>query len=661
VLVAMVTALAAALRLLWLSDVPPGLYHDEGYNGLDALRVLSGRWSVYFPGNNGREPLFIYIVAATVGLLGRTPGAVRLAAAISGTLTIPATYLMARTWFNRRVAFTGTVVLAITLWHIQLSRVGFRAVTLPLVTALALWLGGRAYRSGRRREWFMAGIVYGLCYYSYLPIRFSPVALVLFAAVIVLCGGRRRLWPGAAWFLVAAALALLPLAVYTLSQWDVVMARAGQVSVLNPDINEGDLWGTIGRHLVNTLGMFFVRGDTIPRHNLPGRPVFDPLLAGAMIVGLVRVVRRRRSEPAALLATMWIAVMLLPTWFAEDAPHFLRAAGALPLLAFLPALGLDAASTWLERRGRAGWAIPLTVTVLTLSTLMATRDYFWLFASDQSVAYAFEDAATRLAVEANRFVGSGWDGEGLSARESEPTGDRMALVDGRLWDDWQAIPFLVSDSGAVVRLPRYEPLDTVPALEGGLGSEALLLLWPYGGVERYQELIPRYVPIEVREGPQARGDLEEVSHAAYVGITVCAGEVLPASHIVVFDDQIALLDYDVEQVGLEWRVVLHWQAMEWPERDYTVFVHLRDGSHIVAQHDGQPTDGCYPTSLWRPGDVVVDTHVVNVDTAWEWGGDSLLAVGLYQWPTLERLPAFLPSGEPLGDEFTLSIEDIGRH
>ena len=195
-----IVALAAALRTFALGRTPPGLYHDEAFNGLDALEVLAGQRPIYFAANHGREPLFIYLIAVTVALLGRTPGALRLAAVICGTLTIPATYLVARSWFDRRVGLLSAAILATTLWHIHLSRVGFRAVTLPLVTAVALWLGARAYRSRRWRDWLSAGLVYGLCYYAYLPIRLTPIALAIFAVYLAATGNWDRLWPGAVWF-----------------------------------------------------------------------------------------------------------------------------------------------------------------------------------------------------------------------------------------------------------------------------------------------------------------------------------------------------------------------------------------------------------------------------------------------------------------------------
>ena len=56
--------LAGVLRLYELGSWPPGLYHDEAYYGLDALRVIGGERPLYFAANNGREPFFIYLGCA---------------------------------------------------------------------------------------------------------------------------------------------------------------------------------------------------------------------------------------------------------------------------------------------------------------------------------------------------------------------------------------------------------------------------------------------------------------------------------------------------------------------------------------------------------------------------------------------------------------------
>jgi 4-amino-4-deoxy-L-arabinose transferase-like glycosyltransferase len=635
------------LRLPALGEIPPGLYHDEAFNGLDALEVLEGRWPIYFAANNGREPLFIYLIATTVGLLGRTPGALRLAAAISGTFTIPTTYLMVRAWFNRRVGLLSATILAITLWHVHLSRIGFRAVTLPLTASLALWLGARAYRSRRWHDWLLAGLLYGLCFYTYLPARFSPIALAIFTFYLIATGRGKQLWPVAMWFAAGALLVLAPLGLFTLGHWETVMGRAGQVGVFNPVISGGDPWGTLGRQLINTLGMFFVRGDTIPRHNLPGRPIFDPLLGMAMILGgvwgLMRASARWRT--ATLFALIWVGLMLTPTWLAEDAPHFLRATGVLPLLVLFPALGIDAAVDWLERREWHKWAIALACAIIAFSLAATVRDYFFRYGTDPQVAYAFEDAATELAAEANRFTGVGWNGSGLSVSQSSLESGRRVYIDSRLWNEWEAIPFLVPKSAGVIKLPAEVPASN---------DATLLLLWPYEGLERYQEFLPRNARIEAHGGPLAKGDLEETPYEAYVAYMATPMAERPTSYLARFGDQIALLDYTVETRDRGLQVQLMWEALEPPTENYTVFVHLRDGERIIAQDDGEPATGHYPTSSWRKGDVIIDTHELESPETGE--SEPQLAVGLYILRTMELLEATAPTGETLGDEVVLSFQ-----
>ena len=650
-----IVTLAAALRTFALGEIPSGLYHDEAFNGLDALKVLAGQWPIYFAANHGREPLFIYLIAVTVGLLGRTPGALRLAAAICGTLTIPATYLVARSWFDQRVGLLSAAILATTLWHIHLSRIGFRAVTLPLVTAIALWLGARAYRSRRSRDWLLAGLVYGLCFYAYLPARLTPIALAVFAAYLVATGRRARLWPGMAWFAAGTLLTLTPLAIYALGHWDVVMGRLGNVWTFNPLVSEGDPWGTLGRQLFGTLGMFFVRGDTIARHNLPGRPVFDLLMGIAMIGGLARSVwplraTQARRKPAYSFALIWIALMLVPTWLSEDAPHFLRAAGALPLVAVFPALGLDAAMSWLERQGQSRWAVTATCAVLIGSLTLTVRDYFVRYASDPQTAYAFESAATQLAAEVNRFTGVGWDGSGLAAGPRPPEIDRQVYLDSRLWKEWEAIHFLVHETDRLTLVPA----DVTPSQS----RQTLLLVWPYDGLEQYQTLLPRNAIIDAYGGPLAQGDLEEMPYEAFVAFAATPRANEPTPHVGRFGEQIALVGCTVEVSKHSWQVQLKWEALSSPTQDYVVFVHLRDGGEVIAQHDSEPATGHYPTSLWRSGDIVIDSHVLELSKNQE--GESQIVVGMYTWPDMERLEVTPAAGGSTSDELVVRCQTDNR-
>src|SRR5690606_16063121 len=130
-LLLIVLAVAVLLRLWALDVAPPGLYRDEASNGLDALGVLQGNHAVYFTANNGREPVYIYLAALAISLLGRTVIAVRVAAALVGALTTIPVYLLGRSWFGQRVALFAAWLWAVTLWPMHLSRIGLRAILLP--------------------------------------------------------------------------------------------------------------------------------------------------------------------------------------------------------------------------------------------------------------------------------------------------------------------------------------------------------------------------------------------------------------------------------------------------------------------------------------------------------------------------------------------------
>jgi hypothetical protein len=119
-----------------------------------------------------------------------------------------------------------------------------------------------------------------------------------------------------------------------------------------------------------------------------------------------------------------------------------------------------------------------------------------------------------------------------------------------------------------------------------------------------------------------------------------------------FEDQINLLGYDaVDSLspGAELDVTLYWEAQQPPKDNYMVFVHLLDADgRLVANHDGPPVDGRYPTRAWLPGQVVSDTHriVLKPDVP---VGTYRLQVGMYRWPSLERLRVWNDQGAEQAD------------
>ncbi|RMG95760.1 MAG: hypothetical protein D6706_11510 [Chloroflexi bacterium] len=618
---------AVLLRAWQLGTWPPGLYRDEAFNGLDALDVLAGKHALFFPANNGREPLYIYLTAVAIHFFGRTPFAVRLAAAVVGSVTTLAVWQLGRTWFDKQSGWFAAWLWATMFWPVHLSRIGLRPILMPLFLALSLWLATLACR---RRHWFLwliAGLVYGMGYYTYLAFRFTPVLLLVLAIWLAWRGHRRDLWPGVMWFGVGTAVSLLPLLWLIWQNPALFLGRTGQVSIFNPTINHGDFWGTLFRHIGRGLGMFLWRGDSILRHNAAGRPVFDPLMSVPFVVGLVWCFRNWK-RPFALLPLLWTLTMLGPTIFAEDTPHFLRATGVLPGVLFLPAIGLTQLWQWPTLPSRLR---QIGVILLCGGSLWLTvRDYA-NYSRQPDVAYLFETAATELAHQVNHEAG-----------------ETAVYIDNRYWSGWPSIPFLVNRPVHI-----FEPENAPPT---SLPLPASIYTWPYATREYLPAAISPPILITAEAGPLARGDLEPAPYSLYTRYQFTPIQPDTWPELARFEQNIRL--HRIEKTLLSpntLQVTLYWQGQMPPP--VTAFVHVRNNANrLIGQSDHPPAEGHWAFGWWQPGLIIRDQHLIQLNESVNPNSESGLAnlkilVGLYYPDTLERLAVLDSDNNVVGDTY----------
>jgi len=647
---AAVMLLGAGLRLHALDAVPPGFQFDEAYNALDAAHVLEGEWQIFFPANGGREPLYTYWQALLFALLGQNLLALRLASALVGILTLPLAFIAIRHLFrdHPRADALGLLTagfMAVSFWHLHFSHYAIRAITLPAIILLTLWAFWRGQATGGLLPFVVAGVGLAAGVYAHPAGRLLPLLLILFTAYEVITDRSSSLQqvPG---LIVAGLVSLvlfLPLGVYFLRHPWLFTGHPGVVSILDPRVNQGDVPSTLVRHTLQLAGMFLWHGDPSWLHNIPGRPVFDPVASLAFLAGviawawaLIRVLDRR---PYVYLA-LWIGVMLLPSLLSDNPPNFSRAIGALPAICAFPALGLVAAWDLIERRSRGAGeksplhpgtcaplhrfggrrsAVVLAAFVLLASGTWTAHDYYVRFAQDPQAYYWYDgdkgDVVTILADLVQRgqvymappwakhatvdFLTRGWGirevalGTGVVLPNSAAGRDAYYVL--RAKD--------AGESRFVSR--RLGPRDEVWSVYDRYGQPLIF-------VHRLPaEAIPDDVP-----GP------EHEMHA-------------------VFGDIFEFLGYTMDpsvEAGERLDVLFFWRSLGPAPLNYTQFVHLVDQEdRRWGQRDREPLDATYRTTEWEPGEVIIDRFRLMVDPAAPPGPYKLL-VGWYDLATGERLP-----------------------
>jgi len=407
-ILAAVLLVAAVLRFAALSSLPPAHYRDVAATALDALRAASGHPRLHYVYDEG---LFANLMGLVFLIAGVSDASVRFLGALCGVLTCAGVLFLGRSLGAGRAGLYGAFLLGVSLWHVVLSRSGFRAVLLPLLLSFAVGGLVDGLRRAAKGRLAIAGLLFGLCAHTYPSSRVVPLlmAIVLVAELGFDPGRWRRAVPGLLIAVVLAALVAGPMLVHYVHHPEDFNNPQRIVSIFSQRLPTGSAGPYLRSNLLSTLLMFHLKGDANWRHNLPGAPLLDPLTGVLFLVGLgaavlmlrggfERLVSRPRASAVVLLG--WVAVLLLPNLLSvEGVPHGLRSCGVLPAVMLLSGFGVAIAEELLAPRiGRRR----LLVTGLLVASLMATWTgyrYFVVWGRDPRVVEE-HDGAYRAAARA---------------------------------------------------------------------------------------------------------------------------------------------------------------------------------------------------------------------------------------------------------------------
>lgn len=346
VMVLAIAGLGAALRLYRLDEIPAELTLDQISKFWDVRDVLLGNKApIFFEANQGREGLFFYLLAGVSQVVGLGHLAMKLTSAWIGILTIPALYLLAKEMTNWEVGTVAAFLLAASKWHIILSRLGYRAILVPLFVILVILFLVRGLRRGHLLDYGLAGLMLGLGMYSY---KSFPLAVPAAVSCTLLYALRRRTRPllGLAAMLILAALVFIPMGVYAAESWDNYIYRERlQVGFVQDKLAENELAPLQG-YLINVRKAALMNNfvaDPIEIYNPRFERFFGPVSAVMLILGfgyiLTRLFEGRNAVP--VIFAIWLLLPVVLSMFPPyEWANALRAVATIGPSLFIAALCL---------------------------------------------------------------------------------------------------------------------------------------------------------------------------------------------------------------------------------------------------------------------------------------------------------------------------------
>ncbi len=195
ILLFLIIFLGFILRNWNLDKFPATLYGDEqafGWNAYNILKTGTDEYGTRYPWqfrsfDDYKAPVPVYILVPFIKWLGLNSFAIRLPIVLASVMTLLITYLLTRSFLNMKVSLIVTFLLAVSPWHIHLSR-GFFEATLAL-----LWFILGIYffiKKGKKITYLLISMLFfALSLYSY----FVPRILVPLMLIFLVYYGRKFL------------------------------------------------------------------------------------------------------------------------------------------------------------------------------------------------------------------------------------------------------------------------------------------------------------------------------------------------------------------------------------------------------------------------------------------------------------------------------------
>jgi len=411
-----ILVLGAFLRLWQISSVPPGIYPDEAMN---ANQAITDPGQIFYPENNGREGLFMNLIFLSFSLFGISVFSLKLIPALAGTLTILGIFLCTKEMFRcfnfklgdaNRVALLASFFLSVSFWHINFSRIAFRAILVPLVLTFSFYFLFKGFRTKKIRNFIFSGAFLGLGLHTYIAIRVTGLitGLILLAWFFVYKKEKeaKKFLKYSSYFVIVTLVVAAPILLYFLNNPQYFVSRATGVSIFSAPSPIKAFFESLGKH----LAMFNFYGDINWRHNFSTSPILLWPVGIMFLIGFSHSIKKsftgkEKSKFIHWILLGWLFFGILPGVLTyEGIPHALRCIGAIPPTFIFVGLGAHFAYEKAEEllpKKRKMLKI-IGITALLILVFFQYNKYFKKWANKEEVESAF----TKTYVEIGNYLNS---------------------------------------------------------------------------------------------------------------------------------------------------------------------------------------------------------------------------------------------------------------
>lgn len=537
----------------------------------------------------------------------------RAVTAILGALTVPATFLLGRAMFDRRVGLLGALLVMLATFHVFHSHLITADAPTGLWVVLAVLAAWQIVKSGAPHGYLLGGVATGLA----TGTKYNAVAVALAVAVAHLLYWRRKSLGRPLLWLIAsgstAALAFLVTTPYALLDWSAFIGGLRFNAQHYAGGGHGDF---IGRWRLDQYSLYLWTDG------------LRPLGSVVALVGLPLLVWRFPRQSLVLLVVVVAEMLLLMAQVVNFVRNLLP---VFPLMLLLAAAGAVALADRIRRPSLQQIALLLLALALLGPQIRWTT---WL------LRYWSRPYTLVTAVDTLRSLPRGM----RAAAETHPTfwdDDPIIFPSQQIAEhplDWYRANgyryLLVNEDFYPTREARAlydQMLATTPALLRLPERSAALQVGPSGAI------------LDLGQHPEtmafARREMRFGDQIELLGYELQPGE--PRSRIT------ALEGADMRELGSgqPLQINLYWRTLADMDRDYTMFIHVVDQQgQTVAQRDLPLRYGDYETSHWQPDELVIDRGDMGMPALPP--GTYSLRIGLYD----SASGASLPTHDPVGGD-----------